>query len=82
MTEHAVQPGPEKRCDLEIVQQSVGHGGGDTSRCTGMVGVGSRWRKRVRTRENLMIRCASSLQTCLDNYAMLNRAERMKKMKI
>lgn len=26
-----------------------------------------------------MIRCASSLQTCFDNYAMLNRAERMKK---
>lgn len=35
--------------------------------------------KELGTRENLMIRCVSSLQTCFDNYVMLNRAERMKK---
>ena len=34
MTEHIRRPGLEKGCDLEIVQQSVGHGvAGDCSRC-------------------------------------------------
>lgn len=45
----------------------------------GWCGGGEQMEKELGTRENLMIRCASSLQTCFDNYAMLNRAERMKK---
>lgn len=43
------------------------------------VGVGEQMEKELGTRENLIIRCANSLQTYFCNYVMLNRTERMKK---
>lgn len=41
-------------------------------------GGGEQMEKELETRENLIIRCAHSLQTCFCNYTMLNRTERMK----
>lgn len=80
MTEHVRQPEPEKR-DV-IWKQLSSHLGmewqGTAPDGAEWDGGGEQMEKELETRENLIIRCAHSLQTCFCNYTMLNRTERMK----